>query len=582
MASSRLTAGLSLGRFLTALHTRLDALSREDLRSVLVAHAEHLPVGERQRFLDVFPDPGGRLPKADGQPETSLLADIDAFAALLAEGDQDEAEAWEADGYHDGWYDEDPDPSWVPEADALFAATGEMFVSGRLDVAREAYARLLALFGPVGDHTWSSLEIWRLETTDTAETMARYLRAVYETTAPQDRAAAVHQAYLTLPWSTKEPALDDIATTRQEGLPDLASFLPGWIDRLLTETSQPSPETRVRLLTEAALRQGGVEALADLARRSGPHQGGVALARIDALTTAGRPDEAAAAAREALDLLGGDSRHLAAIADRLADLTTRLGDTAAAVRARRRAWRAEPSRRRLLAMAGSGLAAGVAHATLDAEADDVAATDRLSCELMLLAGRLDGAITALTQSAALGWRRSSHPGPVVLPFLWAAATGTPPEPDQGHLGRAFAALDEDPDATYRGHVWDAADDEPSLTADPPQAGEGSLAALLGQVILDRPGSPADRDRWICIAATVVHARIDAIVSDKHRSAYARAAGLAYAHAEALVAMDKGSQAQAFLGGVRAAYPRHVAFRRELDTASRTSTLSARRPVRVRP
>jgi hypothetical protein len=76
------------------------------------------------------------------------------------------------------------------------------------------------------------------------------------------------------------------------------------------------------------------------------------------------------------------------------------------------------------------------------------------------------------------------------------------------------------------------------------------------------------------ARRVTDARIEAIVSNKHRGAYARAAVLAFAHAEA-VAVRSSSQAQAYLSGVRARYPRHVAFRQELDLAATSSVLDRR-------
>ena len=71
------------------------------------------------------------------------------------------------------------------------------------------------------------------------------------------------------------------------------------------------------------------------------------------------------------------------------------------------------------------------------------------------------------------------------------------------------------------------------------------------------------------------ARITAIVSGKHRGAYARAAFLAHAHAETLAGLGQVLEAHAYLAAVRARFPRHVAFRGELDDATRTSTLVAR-------
>ena len=58
----------------------------------------------------------------------------------------------------------------------------------------------------------------------------------------------------------------------------------------------------------------------------------------------------------------------------------------------------------------------------------------MAIELLLLAGRVDEVSAALTAADPLGWHHADHPGPVVLPVLWAAALGAAPAPDAGHLG----------------------------------------------------------------------------------------------------------------------------------------------------
>jgi hypothetical protein len=542
--------------------------------AVLVAHAERLPVSHRQGFLDIFPDPATAPTGPARTSRADLLAGIDEFSARVAAGEYADDEGYYRDRY--GWVDEEA-ATWVPDAEALCAAIGAVFVAGDLDTAREAYERLLAPFGHGGDEDWS-LELWQLESTDVPETLARYLRSVYETTAAGGRAAAVHRAWLDLP-SHWPLSLALLSGTRRDPLADLDGFLPGWIDCLLTETETRPLRDRVRLLAEAATMSGGVDGLAVLARRPGPHQGGIGLASIDALAAVGRLEDARAAARETLDLPDADPAHLAEAGDRLADLEGRQGDPSAAVRARRRAWTSQPTRRRLLALAATSMDAGVLPETLAAEALTVAGKagpDRLGCELLLLAGRLDQATAALPGSDPLGWHRAGHPGPVVLPFLWAAAIGTAPAADAGHLGQMFAAIDHDPAALPRFEDWPALDDGPSAGADRLEPAGPSLTSLFADAIRRLPSDARNRDRWMTTAAAVVDARIDAIVSGKHRGAYARAAYLAHAHAEALAGIDQVAEAHAYLAAVRARFPRHVAFRGELDAAATTSTLRVRR------
>ncbi len=588
MAAVGQAGGPALGVFLGALHDRTRGLSREELLAVLVGHAERLPAPDRQAFLDIFPDPADAPAGSAGTSRADLLAGIDAFAARVAAGEYAEDEGCRWDGY--GWVDEEA-AVWVPDADALFAGVGEVFLAGDLEAARAAYERLLAPFGLGGDDDWS-LELWQLESTDVPEMLARYLRCVYETTAAGGRAAAVHRAWLDLP-SHPTLTLADLSGTRREPMPDLDAFLPGWIEHLLTQTDTRPVRDRVRLLAEAATLAGGVDALTGLAARPGPHQGGIGLARISALTAAGRQEEARAAARETLDLPGADAAHRAEAADRLADLEATLGDPDAAVAARRRAWTSQPTRERLLAMAAASLDAGVLPQTLAAEADDLTATanaapagsgpDRLGCALLVLAGRLHEATAALTGSDPLGWHHAGHPGPVVLPVLWAAALGEAPAPEAGHLGALFADIDHDPAALPRLEDWPPTGG-PTARAKPagPTGPAGpALTGLLADAIRALTVDADRREAWLAAAAAVTHARVSAIVSGKHRGAYARAASLAHAHAETLAGLDRVAEAHAYLAAVRARFPRHVAFRRELDDAATTSTLRTLRTRRTR-
>jgi hypothetical protein len=583
MANERhASAKLPLGEFLAALSQRWQGLSREELLAVLVAHAERLPMRDRQAFLEVFPCPGTGPAERVASARASLLDDIEAFAGRVSAGEYADDEGYYRD--RDGWADEEA-AAWAPEADNLFAAIGDVFVAGELDTAREAYEALLAPFGPSADDAWQ-LELWRLEDTDVPEALARYLRCVYETTPTDARPATFHCAYVDLPWSHSAPTLAEVAGTRREPLPDPDACLPAWIERLLAGTDRPPSQQRVRLLAEAATMDSGVEGLADLTRRPGPHQGAIGLAWVDALAEAGHLADAATAARETFDLPDTGASHRAGAADRLADLTDRLGDNASAVAARRWAWTAEPTRRRLLALAASSHVAGVMAETLAREADNLlttceATTDRLGCELLLLSGRLAPAIAALTGSEPLGWHRASHPGPVVLPFLWAAATGTAPTADSGHLGKAFTAIDGDPDALPRFEDWPTPDGGRATGADRPEPAAPSLSGLLGDVIRRLPPDATQRERWMTTATAVVDARVNAIVSGKHRGAYARAASLAFAHAESLAALDRQADAHAYLAGIRARYPRHVAFRGELDTAAGASTILVRRAAPTR-
>src|SRR6266508_5867764 len=66
MAVSTHSAPRGLGGFLAVLEQRLAALPVDDLRAILVAHAERLPVRDREAFLAIFPAPSATVSQVPG------------------------------------------------------------------------------------------------------------------------------------------------------------------------------------------------------------------------------------------------------------------------------------------------------------------------------------------------------------------------------------------------------------------------------------------------------------------------------------------------------------------------------------
>jgi hypothetical protein len=573
---------LALSDFLAAMEERLERLAPGQLRAVLLAHAQRLPARDREAFLGIFP--GGpdsaaspaRAPDQDGA-DPHLLADISAFCEQVRSGVYFQGWGWD-DNLQDerSWGDE----SWVEEMDDLFARAAEVFLAGNMAGALDAYGRLLDALGldeEVGTFSGPSAAA-DMVGTDIGEAVARYLRALYETTPPGERAAAVYQRYADLHYLAPSLSLHAIAGTRREQPADLSLFRSAWIDVLAANTDGIWAASRQRLLTEAAVWQGGIDGLAEVARRPGTHQPTTYLDWIDALAGADRLADAGAAAREGLALVDLPGERAAEMADRLATVTLRQGDTVTSLQARRRAWRAAPSRQRLLAMVTAARAAGALSATLIAEAEHHAtAPDRLAAELLLLADRADQAGELLAKAPALGWSRPGHPGAVVLPYLMVAATGRPVPPCTTILGRHFAAIDAigTRDATPSAG-GSPGGEEPSGQNTDDQTGRPAtpqvpLSTLLAQR-LSTQAVPPQRQQWLALAQATVEQRVDAVVTRKHRGAYARVAELAAACAETLTLCRGTTAGEAFLTLIRNRYPRHVAFRRELDTAIRTSSL----------
>jgi tetratricopeptide (TPR) repeat protein len=384
------------------------------LRALLVAHAERLRARERERFLDMFAEPPALVAETPG-PGEPLLAEIEAFAARLRSGAY--LEGW---GWDDELRDERAfgDESWADEMDGLFRGAADCFVAGRLELARDAYGRLLSLLADEEAGFCGQLSPEEMLETEVGEAKARYLRALYETAPDGERPDRLADELSRLGWVGGDVALRQIAETRRTPLPDLDAFLPRWI-----EQAGADGRLGVELLIEAVELARGSDRLAALARERGVRQPEIFLAWADALAREERLDDAAAACRKALAALDPVGETRAEIGERLAEIAERRGERDIVLQGRQAAWAASPSRARLLAMREAAAALGRVSEVLAAEAnaleqDATAAGPRLTCELLLLAGRVAPALALLEAAPPLGWSGGATRGRSSSPTCW--------------------------------------------------------------------------------------------------------------------------------------------------------------------
>lgn len=597
---------LALGPFLAALEERLARLDRRELEGLLLSHAEALPSGQRAGFLAVFDQPEANGPTAgDSGVAASLLDDIDGLVAEVAAGTYFEGWGWDGELREERAFG---DESWVWEMDSLFAAAGDAFVAGDLELARDAYGRLLHAFeldSDVGTFC-GPVPAPGMVTTDLGEAKARYLRALYETCPAHERPARLLEEVDALLYVGDEPTLRAVAETRREELADLDAFLPGWIDGLeeAADGRYGLAAAARSLLSEAAALSGGPDALGELARRASGSQGEAYRDWIDALVRVGRHEEAETAAREALATLAPAGRVRATIAERLLRLAARRGDGEAVLEGRREAWRASPTLQRLMDLVDTATALGQRDAVLTEEAGPASSSpsgkaaslpgdhgqvDDLRAALLLLAGQVQPAIDLLDAAGPLGWSRA-HPGPIVVPYLLVAASRAPTAADFRSM-LLFESLEGADRAGWPGRAWhgDEPDRPPWEDQTPPEdsfraipTDELVLSLQLVEQMAAHPPTRHERERWMQVARGAVEQRRDAIVGAQHRGAYDRAARLICACAEAL-SLHAGDDAQvggAFVADAHRRWPRHSAFRRELDAAAAASPVepvsSARR------
>lgn len=243
----------SLQGFLSILEERLADMTADEIRARLVEHARALPSSQRSAFLGIFTAKSPsrtrrRTPTSRRASMPSLLSDIDRFVQQLSSGQYFLGYGWDDEIHDERSFG---DESWALEMDALFAAAQHAFLDEDFELARTAYQRLLGAFkldeevgyfcGPTG-----ALD---MVSTDVSEAEARYLRAVYETTPPPERASVLMEEWFDLP-QYNPPTLRDIREALPSDLPALQEFLPQWTASLQTIDERHHPQVR-RLLNEA-------------------------------------------------------------------------------------------------------------------------------------------------------------------------------------------------------------------------------------------------------------------------------------------------------------------------------------------
>ncbi|MBM4137831.1 MAG: hypothetical protein FJ241_13540, partial [Nitrospira sp.] len=214
---------MGLGTFLKEVEKRIGNLSKEELKAILILKAQNLKPAERESFLaELIP-----VKKAETviAADDTLLTDIDDFVKRIKDGKYSHGWGWD-DEIHDEreWGDE----SWVDEMDELFDRTDDVFLSGNMEFACQAYGKLLKAFhmGEETGHFPGQLSPTEMVETDLDEARARYLRALYETTIKKERAKVIFDEIKNLRYIGSTDfdlkTIEDALTTKPE---DWGQFL---------------------------------------------------------------------------------------------------------------------------------------------------------------------------------------------------------------------------------------------------------------------------------------------------------------------------------------------------------------------
>lgn len=575
-------AVLALGPFLTGLEQRLDELPAEQLRRILLEHGARLSPRERADFLRMF-DTAATTDAATGHDDSELLGDAESFLAGVTKGTYSEGCGFDPE-YGD--YRTFGDESWTTELDDLLDRAGTAFLAGDVTLARGAYQILLEALADdeVGNNLPGAGTPEELIGSDLGEAKARYLRAVWESEPPATRATALIEAAKALAYLGGRPTLATLDTTRREPLPDLDRRLPDLIAALGGSHLEGVGfgEQARRLRAEASERHRGVDGLGELARTPGPSRAEAYRDWVDALARTDRWDDAEQAAREALAQLGPHGIVLAQLAERLALLAVVGGDLATLLDARRAAWRADPTLRRLLRLVEAATALERRDEVLTEEAGCIADGPlakrphlvALVAALLLLTGRLEETVDLMATADPVLWDQRAHPGPVLVPFLLVGGSAASDDRRWPRLllCRLLNQVNKvdwarGPDADL--DAFRAALPAGSLPASP---GDDLLLSSLLLDTLSRRPTESQRRTWLDRARTHIDTRVHGVVGGQHRAYYQRVAELTAAYAEAIALTAGAPSGHAYLDGLHNRYPRHSLFRKQLRSSAADSPL----------
>ncbi len=514
-------------------------------------------------------------------PDSELVQATDAFVRRLEDGEYYRGLSWDDEQNEERAWGDD---SWAKEMDEFFGRAAAAYLQGRQTLSARIYGRLLHSFRyqDRGGVFCGSESPDRMVQSNLSEAKRRYFRALFEVSPLAERPTRLLVEMESLRTvGDLEIGLRAMIDTEPDGSPpldEIDSFLPSWIAALEERQHDDSGWGREarRLLREAVELEGGVDGLGRLARDAGADHPEAYHEWVGLLVRLDRIPEAIRAAEEGVDRIR-DAMYRARLADRLVFLATSQDDHSLAVEAARSAWRASPTKVRLLCMVRAAEQAGMRDPVLVREASAVLRSewlhsDALACRLLLLVGRHEEALTRFQRANALGWGRADHAGSVVMPFLLLASTGLKKPPS----GSVLETLWEDLDAPGRQYfdrrlLLDAMTAGVAAAADVSE-NERPYSVLLTEAVVDHPIPRAHRSRILGTAQQKVEAVIGDILDGQHRRGHQLAAQLTVAVAEALSLARTSREGQGFVVRIRAEYARYSVFQDALSDARQASSV----------
>jgi hypothetical protein len=573
---------LALKPYLEAIGKCCQQLSHDELCDVIQSFAQEVTPRERADFLtrlESYLKPRKKAAKQLHVEEEligriqGLREDIAHRQAAIEDGSYYEEYGDYGHDYGYDYYDEEIEvlsEEQREDLQTLFAETDHLFLANELELAEQAYRLLLNLFGSVGPEEDDEQEFYYAMSEhdiniDWRETRARYCRCVYETCAPKERPSKMYygmQADMNMfesryaPSEVSYPMLQDVVDAKAGELADLDEFLTDWQKILKAHMNN-----RVCvLLLEAVQWTEGLEGVAREVRNRKVPVG--YLYWLDQLVTDQVWPDVGAIAQEALENMP-TGRLRAQAAEILSTAGTETGNNALILQGKQEHFYSTPSDQTLAALIEEAVSQQIRHDILEQGLNFLEQKEgvvALKIKTLLMLGRLTEASQLVDTDKALGW---SYGATGLGVFFGGVLTALTHADDRCVTINAVLQRYSGEQSIYYYGV--------SMSSMPES--EPSLVQYIRQGLQDVSLNDAEKERWFQLAKTMGGNRIDGIVSNKHRNAYARAAEVLGALMECCALNEDQAQTRSLLETYRnEKYRRYSAFRREVDRVLKNAPL----------
>ena len=540
--------------FLTEIKTVINAIPVDKLKSNIIDFASELPVDKRLEFFQAiaFEDIDEvNESEVDFDDDLQLIDDVESFYKKISMG------------FYDHSLDiENPKelPAWVGDMDVLFARTNDAFLNSEHIKATRSYSFLFSALHVAEDiavehQLYSAQDI---VITDITAAKSRYLRSAFEITAVEGRPAEIYdilQENLALGEGRCGLTLINDAFPFSDE--ELEAFLPEWLKYLKDHAvNEPDFESlRLWLIREALFLLQGVEGMEEEAERTGQQHPELFFDIVTHYLEDNDLLKAEETCMKGIKVVKAPHKR-AVLADWLAEIAERDGDTLLALKYRHEAWRMEPDQRRLVTWCN----------TVHQAPDDSALQDeiefleklgghgRLMAMLQALTGDYEAINKRLLNCDPLGWKSARHPGNFLLPFTLILIAELKEIPDHSQI----KVISEDMKGIF---VRWSQEMEIENNQD--------LHTYMDYLFPALQRHPISEEMRITLTRSVhsvLLKRIRSVSKDQLRYAYNRVAIQATAFVEAAVICSREAMAEKFLSTVRSRILRNKTLRAELKVA----------------